>query len=396
MRHSTQCTLAALLCIPAFLLNGCGGSSSSDDSQEIEVWPSLGQIRAPTVRITNPDDSPIESTATPNDDGSIVVSFSEDVTGPLVIEIRGNDNATYFDEASDSFQPFGNGERIRHVLASPTSPVGVTALTEFAALLLEAVPSPNASQISQANSLIRNALAPSMQSITIAPQNVAATGDLGRLEASEAGEYAAILAALALMHNNPSDPSPALEVVNQLGQDLLSGSIDGLDAQTRPIANLAYDAANFVNDFATAVNSVDDGSPLDGHDYQTVSLDIGYLGITLERFNWTAELIGTMPDVYTIFMVVDVSPLAENDIDSLGGILIWNETEVEFCNAEVRGTGSDFVRIGQGFETSEDPECGDASAIQDAFDNFGLPVNACVSVTTGGVDYSYCAPLELI
>jgi hypothetical protein len=34
--------------------------------------------------------------------------------------------------------------------------------------------------------------------------------------------------------------------------------------------------------------------------------------------------------------------------------------------------------------------------MQDAFNSFGLPQNACLSVTAGDVDNQFCAPLRVV
>ncbi len=282
MKFLTRYLASVLLCALTLSLYGCGGSSSDDsddsnDTQKMLVWPALGQVLNPTIRLSRSDNTQIEITTTFNDDGSILVSFSADITGPIIIEIIGNNRATYFDEASGTFQPFGPGEIIRHVLASPTGEVGVSALNEFAALLLDNVPSLNKSFISQANELIRAALAPSMNSILIAPQTIGSQGDLDALENNVAGEYAAILGALAKLHNAPKDLSPVLEIIRQLGQDIMDGVINGLDADGAPIDGLSYDAANFVNDFTAAVNAIGVGTPLEGHDFMTVNANVGDL-----------------------------------------------------------------------------------------------------------------------
>ena len=111
---------------------------------------------------------------------------------------------------------------------------------------------------------------------------------------------------------------------------------------------------------------------------------------------WTIELDAMGPGVHTMFMIVDASPLAEEDIQDLGGRLIWNETEVGLCNAEIRGSGADFVSVGDGFESDTQGDCEFDKDMRKAFKKYGLPINACLTVTSGYVDYEYCAPLDQI
>lgn len=99
------------------------------------------------------------------------------------------------------------------------------------------------------------------------------------------------------------------------------------------------------------------------------------------------------PGVYTLRMVVDASPLLPDQLESLSGKLVWADTVVDLCNIGVDDAGGSFVQFGDTFQTIEG--CGEnPTAMQDAFDQFGLPDLACLLVASGGVEHEYCAPLS--
>ncbi|MGI9608714.1 MAG: calcium-binding protein [Acidimicrobiia bacterium] len=104
----------------------------------------------------------------------------------------------------------------------------------------------------------------------------------------------------------------------------------------------------------------------------------------------------------SIFMIAEVEPLTEDEIEDLGGRLVWDETEIELCATpppggtfiEVRYVGDDLVGIGDGFEAGFQGEgCAINEAMGQAFDDFGPPQTACVWVRANGVETEYCAPL---
>lgn len=114
-------------------------------------------------------------------------------------------------------------------------------------------------------------------------------------------------------------------------------------------------------------------------------------GISLDDPEWG-------PGVHTLYMVVEVQPviveaMAGGHAEEVSGRLVWDETVVELCGIGIRCVGEDYLHVGDIFQTVEG--CGDdPSAMQEAFDKFGMPREACVSVGSDGVDHEYCAPLR--
>ena len=98
------------------------------------------------------------------------------------------------------------------------------------------------------------------------------------------------------------------------------------------------------------------------------------------------------PGVYTIYMEVDVRPLLRDQVEAVGGQLIWDETVVDLCNIGT-DTRDGFLRVGDTFQTVEG--CGaNPAAMQDAFDEFGIPETGCLTVRVEGVEHEHCAPLS--
>ncbi len=109
-------------------------------------------------------------------------------------------------------------------------------------------------------------------------------------------------------------------------------------------------------------------------------------GINLDDPEWG-------PGVHTVFMIVNVHPLTTDHAEDASGRLVWEETIVELCGIAIRCAGEGFLHIGDILQTIEG--CGDdPTAMQSAFDEFGLPRMACVSISFDGVDYEHCAPLR--
>ena len=97
--------------------------------------------------------------------------------------------------------------------------------------------------------------------------------------------------------------------------------------------------------------------------------------------------------VHMVDMIVDARPLTPDQVEDLSGQLMWDEAIVDLCRIEIREAGGGFLHIGDIFGTDEG--CGsNPAAMQQAFDEFGLPETACVAVRAAGVDHEYCAPLS--
>ena len=94
-------------------------------------------------------------------------------------------------------------------------------------------------------------------------------------------------------------------------------------------------------------------------------------------------------------MEINVSPLTPAEVERLDGWLFWEEIVLNVgSNFAVRSWGDGYVGVGDVFSTNEEfvnPE------LQDAFDTYGPPLTACLSVDSVAsvLPVEYCAPLDL-
>ena len=244
-------SLRIFLLLISFLLTACGGGSSSQDANtpNLAISGSLGQLRNVTARILDLNLNEIVDPVEIGSDG--IARFQIDsATGPFVVEIAGDGDAEYYDEAEEAFRPFGVGFKIRAIVPSFQSAIGVTTLTEIAVAQLEAqmggLTAATPATIAGANTAIRDLLAPALPDITTPPTIVGPT--TGDLTTSTADFYGVYLAGLAELGGSGVTTEPALQVMLQLSEDLQDGLFDGLNAG-QPLINELYpiDADSFVN-----------------------------------------------------------------------------------------------------------------------------------------------------
>jgi hypothetical protein len=144
-----------------------------------------------------------------------------------------------------------------------------------------------------------------------------------------------------------------------------------------------------------------------GYAFDDDCVPVAVPGLTFTPVDWTITLDTRGAGIHTVFMIADVSPLTVDDLQDLGGRLVWEETEVVLCTdprpgqfgrfISIREVGDGFLRIGDGFQTnSQGARCSINTAMENAFDDFGLPETACLFVRANGVDSEYCAPLNVI
>jgi hypothetical protein len=112
--------------------------------------------------------------------------------------------------------------------------------------------------------------------------------------------------------------------------------------------------------------------------------------VAVEDDVWSIDVDADGVGVHIIHMHKTFGAVEEADIEDLGGRLVWPETEIEVCSADIIAVGDGSVRIGAFFPTAE--EC---PGMGQVFDDFGLPETACLFVRSGGIDDEYCAPLTV-
>lgn len=205
--------------------------------------------------------------------------------GPFKIEYRGNDRATYFDEAlpvgeglQGDWRPFTSSETLVAYVPDLSTHVTVSPLTQAAALRLESIGGALAAApgrsgradaagtqgrveraavtvdaIRAANESVRTLVnrqfegtGLSVADIARPPQLAYTPGSLQVFANDDRGRYAQMLVALAKSAAafNPGLARPAREMTRQLSTDLSDGVIDGRDRLGQPVAppaTRAYD-----------------------------------------------------------------------------------------------------------------------------------------------------------
>jgi len=238
------------------LLAGCFFNDNDDTAAALApttttltVTPSLGKISKARVVLRNP--------RTNTDVGSVGEAIKDSAgketgsfkisgiplsqTGPLVLEVHGvggdgAQNATYFDESTNTDVPFPDGKVIRAVIPAliANANVGVTALTELAArtALKKAGEGELTQEIAEkANEVIRNNLAPELGTDSLlTPPTVIGNDTIVKdviMARSAANDYALKLAAIAKLG---SGTNPMLDALEKLSLDMSADDkIDGIN-----------------------------------------------------------------------------------------------------------------------------------------------------------------------
>ena len=237
-------------------LNACGGDtggrvSAAPPAITTAASASLGVVLNASVNFYQADGVTLIGSADTGSTGTVSVPVSN-YSGPVIIEVRGDADASYFDESLASPVAFGSGQVIRALISAPGGEVAVTLLTELAyQLALNAGQIPvTANQADAANEAVRAALAPGLSSILSVPATFDASTTSGSLNDNEAGRYALVLAALAELGNGQA--APALAVLNALVADLADGRIDGQNDGTA--ISVPYN--DFINEMSAALTQM--------------------------------------------------------------------------------------------------------------------------------------------
>lgn len=271
----------------ALLISGCGhsnGSSAGSGSVSVGATPSLGLVRNATVNFYQADGSTLLGTGDTGADGSVTVSFSADsYNGPVIVEVQGDDDAEYFDEATGMFEAFGSGDSLFAMAPSTGGTVAVTPLTDLAyrAAVRNNLLPLSASEVSALNKVVADALAGGID--ILIPPALLDTAMSADLPADDSGRYALVLATLAYLGadgtNDPVDATPpALAVLRALAADLADGVIDNVPAGTAYTDFDSEFTAAIINAAAAYAGSdLNDEVSNTDQDYETPDKDLGAL-----------------------------------------------------------------------------------------------------------------------
>ncbi len=114
---------------------GIGGGADGDGG--IGAGGALGQFRNALVVVTFPDGSELGRAKTDPVAGMVTIRPGRDYNGALLVEIRGQPDATYFEEGKNTYVPFGEGRVLRALVPSITKNIGITPFSEAAYQLAE-------------------------------------------------------------------------------------------------------------------------------------------------------------------------------------------------------------------------------------------------------------------
>ena len=227
--------LLPTLLTATLLLAGChkddDPSNADDANPSVRVTPSLGVVLNAPVRVLAADGQTVLTSGDTGSRGTVTLTL-DPTTGPVVLEVRGDADASYFDEAAGTEVPFPDGERLRALVPVAEGEIAITLLTDLAyreAERQDAFPL-STEQVNQLNEAVRASLAPGLQSIVSVPTRFDGNTTRGDLDDDEPGRYAAVLAALAELAAGRN--APALAVTQALREDATDGAIDGRSGGT--------------------------------------------------------------------------------------------------------------------------------------------------------------------
>ncbi len=250
-------------CLLALAIAGCDSGSDTAATgtpppPEIAytshtVTPSLGLVLNGTVRVRSLDGTELASALTGHS-GLATLQIPGTASGPFIIELAGNEAASYYDEALDDLVPLPAGTVVRALVADlADAGSAVTPLTEMAVQYLLAqhgsLAGLTAADITAANEFIRNQLAPELADITLPPTLIGGAGDIALLADASANDlYALKLAALARVGaaNHTLSLAPALDILDEMAADIADGALDG-KVNGSAVTPATYDLASFAS-----------------------------------------------------------------------------------------------------------------------------------------------------
>ncbi|MBO6754385.1 MAG: hypothetical protein JJ903_15060, partial [Spongiibacter sp.] len=100
-------------------------------SESVAVSPSLGLVSSALVNVYEADGLTLIGTGTTAADGSVVVDYGR-YRGPVVIEVVGGSDASYYDESAKATLAFPAGQSMRAMAIAPNTALAVTPLTHLA------------------------------------------------------------------------------------------------------------------------------------------------------------------------------------------------------------------------------------------------------------------------
>ena len=261
---------------------GEGIGEGADGGGGFGVGGALGQFRNALVVVKFPDGTELGRALTDDVAGMVTVRPGRDYTGALLMEIRGRDGASYFEEGKNAYVPYEEGRVLRAIVPTVTRNVGITPFTEAGFRLAVQCQSgqgpatvcgqdaggangtlPSDGAITAANEHVKSILnqqfpfALQIDDVTRLPFIVGdATGE-GAVSTTQRGRYGLVNIAFskqAAMYNTGAQ-APTLLATEQLSEDLLDGRLDGRSGDAPAVAAplRTYDPHSIASELASAL-----------------------------------------------------------------------------------------------------------------------------------------------
>ena len=255
---------------------GGGGDGSvgggSDGDGGVGAGGDFGQFKKAIVTVYKEDGTKIGSAETDDVKGMVTIHPGRSYKGALLVELRGQPGATYYEEGKNAFVPFPADKVIRAVVPKINKNIGITPFTEAAYRLLtegstaeRAANSklPTGAEMAKANDKVLGILNQqfpvtlSVDDITRLPFIKSDSIGPGSISINARGRYGLVNGAFSKQAAmfNASRTQPTLDALDQLANDLTDGVLDGMKGNL-PAAGAAartYDPNTFTGELSSAL-----------------------------------------------------------------------------------------------------------------------------------------------
>ncbi len=250
---------------------GVGGGADGDGG--VGAGGDFGQFRNARLIVRYPDGTLVGGgeARTDANTGMVTIVPRRDYRGPLYLELRGGDGASYYEEGKDAFVDFPAGVVIRAVVPAIDRNIGITPFSEAAYRLLtegstaeRAVnpAQPTAAEIAAANTrvlgLLNQHVPERLRVDDVARLPFIKSPSIGAaIGIDPRGRYGLVNGAFSKQAAmfNPERQRPTLDAMAQLGTDLLDGVFDGMNGNTgaSPADARTYDPHSFTGELSSAL-----------------------------------------------------------------------------------------------------------------------------------------------
>lgn len=230
-------------------------------STNVTVTPSLGKFSTGCAVEIRKGSGELLSSQTINANGTVTVTVTG-YSGPIIAQVKGSDGCTYYDEASNSNQPFGAGQLLSAVVPEVRSELSVNVLTNLAAARVldgdKLATGKTETEINRENATVQQMF--QVGDMFAAPTLIGSPDD--KFDNTEAGKLAAKLAALAeLAKNNGGVTAFSKALADDLKDD---GNLNTVAVDTTALRTALQTAVDKYArpDAKTALDLLDDDTTL--------------------------------------------------------------------------------------------------------------------------------------